>query len=120
MFFIKMTKIQKINLIGAILLLGFCVSSYLYYVLFGSYLNLKWPHNTFLYDPYYKFTDLYETIRMSKIYSYTIDSALSANPRSPLNYFPFLYIIMHIQSFLGYEVAFVLYLISFLLMMFYL
>lgn len=116
-----MTKIQKINLIGTILLLGFCVSSYLYYVLFGSYLNLKWPHNTFLFIQEDRFNDFFNVLRSSEHReSYLHDSALSNNPAITSNYFPFLYIIMYGLGLLGTKTAFHIYLVSLVLMMFYL
>lgn len=119
-----MTKIQKINLIGAILLLGFAISAYTHYVICGAYLQMGYPHNTFLFIPDDKFNDFFNVLMLVKDRGvYLHDSAYSTNPMLVANYFPFSYIFMYGISLLGKiwkSLPFAIYLATFVLMMLYL
>ena len=116
-----MTKQQKVSLIGTILLFGFCVASYLYYIIGGDYFQAHYPLNTFLFDPSDKFNDFFNVLRMAQHRdAYLHDSAYSTNIGLTANYFPFLYSIMHILGKIGNNEAFAIYLVSLISMMSYL
>jgi hypothetical protein len=100
-----MSKQQKINLIGLIILMGFVVATFLCYMR-GAYLHLPYPANTFLFHPREKFTDftgLYHFIEGGNPYT-----RLDASPYYPLaNLILFLFALMPLHlSFLVLTLVF--------------
>jgi len=86
-----MDKQFKINLLSAIILVGFVFAVFYHYIM-GSYLHLGYPLNTFLFDPNDRFMDFFHSYKLIKgldIYTQTNYLVL---------YFPFAYILFYLFS----------------------
>ena len=73
----QMDKETKIRNIVAIILIGFVASLFFHY-LKGVYLNLPYPHNTFLFRPDDKFADFFVLYDIMEYRSPYIGDHLSA------------------------------------------
>jgi hypothetical protein len=100
-----MSKHQKIDLIGLIILMGFALAAFLCY-LRGAYLHMPYPADTFLFVPSEKFTDFsgfYHFIASGNPYT-----RLDASPYYPLaNFIFFLFTLLPLHlSFVIFTMIF--------------
>lgn len=82
-----MEKSQKILILSSIILVGFVFGVLFYYVL-GSYLNLPFPFNTFLFSPDIHFSDFIGMLPIANGFSPFNE------PNAWRNYFPLAYILL--------------------------
>lgn len=87
---------DKINLIGLILIIGFAISVVYHYIM-GIYLNMDYPFNTFLFRPDDRFMDFYNVLEMSY------------NPYLHGAYFPFSYLIVSVFTHFSPDMALILF-----------
>ena len=80
-----MEKHSKINLISAIILVGFALAVFFHYFM-GAYLHFSFPYNTFLFTPNAKFTDFFDSIQTVKNLTPYVE---------PSSYFPFSYVLLY-------------------------
>jgi len=80
---------NKVNIITAIMLVGFVIAVFYHYYM-GSYLSLNYPFNTFLFAPQAKCSDLLDELqRVSGLNPYFSNFGHAV-------YFPFMYILEYI------------------------
>lgn len=108
-----MEKDSKINLISAIILVGFALAVFFHYVM-GAYLHHSYPYNTFLFAPHGRFSDFFDSIRhASQLNPYFVESKLE-----PAVYFPFAYLFLYLIFLIGKTFTFSLIISIFLLALF--
>lgn len=102
-----MTKEQKINLIAAIVLVGFIFSIFFHYFL-GFYVRAEYPYNTFLFIPWDRFMDFLNPLEVSR----------NLNPYyqgGEAVYFPFAFIIFYFFSLIPTGFSLLLFILIFVL-----
>ena len=105
----KAHKIQKINTVVVLLLLGFSISSYLYCIIGGDYLQANYPYSSYLFLVEDKFNDFFNVLRMVKDNRvYTV-----SDPIIPACYFPFAYTVMYILTKIPAFYAFGIFIVLF-------
>lgn len=107
-----MDKESKINVISLIIIVGFVLSVFYHYIL-GTYLNLNYPFNTFLFIPGDKFMDFFNVYNLSK----------DLNPYCQtfmyVNYFPFAYFVIYLFTLISAKISFLFMIIAFILFFVY-
>jgi hypothetical protein len=96
-----MDKERKINILCFIILTGFVLAIIIHYVA-GFYLGYGYPYNTFLFRPWDRWTDFVNTFTISS------NPYKAASPE--FIYFPFLYKIVTIFTFIPLKTAEIVYL----------
>lgn len=107
-----MEKSEKTTLIATIVLVGFVFGVIFHYIL-GFYLHLKYPYNTFLFNPDIFVTDFTNLVIFSK------DFAPFKTPSIWVNYFPLAYIFLYPFSLINSLVSYLIFLPIFLSFWFY-
>ncbi len=98
-----MTREQKINTIGTIILTGFFVSVIFHYVN-AAYMGLSYPHNTFLFTPVDRFNDFFHPYNLSANLNPYFEKYIF-----PSNYFPFGNLVFYVFTFFPKWLAFLIY-----------
>ena len=109
----EISKENKIESLGLIILIGFGVAILFHYYM-AFYMNKPYPFNTFLFFPTNNSNDFYNTVVFG-------NKALSLPPSYTRNYFPFLNLIIslfslikpHVLSFYIFSTIFILYLLRY-------
>ncbi len=96
----QLDREKTINLITAIIVIGFSISVFYHYIL-GAYFGLGYPYNTFLFTPLDRFNDF------CNLYRANINLDPYPNPLAP--YYPFLNLLIYLLTFFPIEFSFVLY-----------
>lgn len=105
-----MLKEQKINLIGTIILIGFCCAAYYHFVVMGVYLHKPYPFNTFLCCPNINFSDIHDEIFNTKdLHPYILEPE---QRRTFSQYFPFAFIFLYPFSLISVKATFAIFIIT--------
>ena len=95
---------KKIDLIGLVILVGFCLSVGYHYIL-GTYMQMGYPYNTFLDNPGVKFTDFFNIYDANKDLNPYFNDGFSSG------YYPFCNIIFAVFSVFSQWASFIFYVI---------
>jgi hypothetical protein len=101
-----MKRQVKINFIANLILIGFCITTFLYAIIFGRYLQID---KSYLYLAKDKFSDFFlvlEAIQFGDVYN--IESVTIKN------YFPFGFVIMKIFAGMNFNLAYGIFLMLFI------
>jgi hypothetical protein len=98
----------RLSVISGITLFGF-IAAVIYHYYAGAYLNMTYPHNTFLFNPVDKFNDFYNQLKIVKNFNpYYETGGVEAV------YFPFSYLIIYLYSLIRpFTLSLAVYSISF-------
>jgi hypothetical protein len=97
----SLTRIQKTDLIGLLIVAGFTIAVFFHYVL-GAYLQLGYPFDTFLFDPHDRFSDFFHMYNVnSNLNPYFEDYPIKSN------YYPFANMVFYLFALIprGLSVA---------------
>ena len=95
--FTREQNFKKVNIITAIVFLGFFISIFYHYYI-SRFLHLNYyPYNTFFYKPKARFNDFYVT--------YNSSGQLNPFAHETSNYFPFFYFVMYFFTFFSMKVS---------------
>lgn len=110
-----MSKKDKINLIGTLLLIGFSLAIYYHFVVMGFYKNKPYPFNNFLHIPQIAFSDIHDKIFNTKdLKPYLLGPIGSPDRHTLSEYFPFSFAFLYPFSFISTKATFLIFLISFI------
>lgn len=103
-----MEKSEKITLLSSIVIVGFVFAVIYHYVL-GSYMGLKYPYNSFLWDPHFVGGDFVLMLHLIK------NLTPYGHIDSLANYFPLAYLILYPLSFIkNFFISYFILLVGFL------